>query len=129
MFAELDVVVVSTLLLPVRHVDGTQGCIRQPCPGDEGTVVQVLGQHDYVVECVEPDSGYTLWLAGFTLDELTLPPRDWRFAISEISAGVYQATGDGPSGMHVESTDADPTRATANCRSFAIRNPSGPSDR
>jgi hypothetical protein len=123
MFAELDVVVVSKLLVPDRRVDGTQGCVRQPCLGDDGTIVHVLGPHDFIVECVDPNSGYTLWLADFKADELAVPPKNWRFTLAEVSAGAYRATGDGPSGLHVESTDSDPTRATANCRAFAIRNP------
>jgi hypothetical protein len=44
MFAEPDVVVVSKLLVPSRRVDGTQGCVRQPCLGDDGTVVHVLAR-------------------------------------------------------------------------------------
>jgi hypothetical protein len=123
MFAELEVVVVRALLVPTRAVSGTEGCVRQPNLGDEGTIVHVLGPRDFIVECVDPGTGYTLWIADFKDMELTAPPRGWLFSLSEVSAGVYRAAGDGPRGLHVESTDDDATRATANCRAFAIQHP------
>ena len=123
MFDYLDVVVVRELLTAHRHVDGTAGVVRQPYLGDIATIVHVHDSKNYVVECIDSDSGYTLWLADFHVDELAKPPSGWAFRLSEVSAGVYLATCDGPRGMHAESTDSDPVRATANCRAFAIRYP------
>ncbi|HEY8945579.1 MAG TPA: hypothetical protein VIM73_15025 [Polyangiaceae bacterium] len=122
MFSELDVVVVRELRSSSRHVDGTEGLVRQPVLGDLGAIVQVLAPRRYTVECVEDGTGCTIWLADFDLGELTPPPPGWNFEVVEISANVYRATGNGPRGMRVESTDVDPTRAIANCRAFAVRN-------
>jgi hypothetical protein len=108
MFNELDVVIVSTLCSESRHVTGTSGIVRQPYLGDIGTIVHVHAPTDYIVECVDENTGGTLWLADFRIDELVSLPPAWRFHLSETSAGVYTATGEGPRGMHVESTDADP---------------------
>jgi hypothetical protein len=123
MFNELDVVVVRELLTGHRHVDGTAGVVRQPYLGDIGTVVHVHDSKNFIVECIDSDSGYTLWLAEFHADELVCPPSAWTFRLSEVSPGAYMATGVGPRGMHAESKDSDPVRATANCRAFAIRYP------
>lgn len=71
MFEELSVVVVAKLLVAERRVDGTAGCVRQPRVGDVGTVVHVHGPHDFIVECIEPESGFTLWLADFTAEEVS----------------------------------------------------------
>ena len=121
MFNELDCVVVRALQSPTRHVDGTEGIKRQPRVGDQGTVVHVLGSNAYVVESVD-HAGMTIWLADFSVDELTLPPTGWEFCIDEISAGVYRAAGVGPGGMRTEATDTDPSVAAAVCREFALRN-------
>jgi hypothetical protein len=120
MFSEIDVVVIRKLVSSSRPVDGTAGLVRQPVVGDAGTIVQVLAPHRFTVECVEEGTGCTIWLADFDAGELAEPPVDWRFAISEVSANVYRATGDGPRGLHVESTDTNATLALANCRAFAI---------
>jgi hypothetical protein len=68
-FKELDVVVVRSLRTTVRPVDGTEGVTRQPRVGDVGTVVNILGPADYIVECVDTD-GRTAWVADLNIDEL-----------------------------------------------------------
>jgi hypothetical protein len=120
MFKELDTVVIRSLRTAERRVDGTDAVRRQPRVGDLGTVVHVLGPEDYVVESVDT-SGMTLWLADFGVDELASLPVGWRFSTEERSAGVYQASGVGPGGLHVEATDTDPSLALAVCREFALR--------
>jgi hypothetical protein len=122
MFSEFDIVVVQSLRTPTRQLDGTQAVRRQPRVGDAGTIVHVLGPHDYVVESVDTD-GMTVWLADFHADELALLPPGWRFSAEEVSAGAYKATGVGPGGIQVEATDSDPSLALAVCREFAVRRP------
>ncbi len=68
-FAELDVVRVARLLTPTRRVDGTEAVVRQPCVGDVGAIVHVLGEDTFVVECVDP-AGLTAWVADFVAEEL-----------------------------------------------------------
>ena len=41
--------------------------------------------------------------------------------MTEVSNGVYRATGKGPHGTGVESTDTDPEKVLAHCREFAMR--------
>ena len=122
MFAELDVVIVRALLVPTRSVDGSDGRCRQPRIGDQGTIVHVLDADAFVVESVDA-SGYTIWLADFRRDELAIPPKAWRFVSEEVSPGVYRATGHGPRGLHVQSTDSNLEIAIADCRAFALRFP------
>jgi hypothetical protein len=52
-------------------------------------------------------------------------PAGWLFRVEEISAGVYRATGTGPGGMRVDSTDLDPDKALADCHAFAHRHSDG----
>jgi hypothetical protein len=68
-FRELDAVRVVRLLTPTRQVDGSGGVVREPRPGDLGTIVHVLGEKTFVVECVEA-SGLTVWVADFAAEEL-----------------------------------------------------------
>ncbi len=53
-FGELDVVRVTRLLAPTRRVHGTEDVARPPRVGDVGTIVHVLGEDAFVVECVDP---------------------------------------------------------------------------
>jgi hypothetical protein len=121
MFNEFDTVVVRALVIPTRHVDGTDAVKRQPRVGDEGAIVYVLGPDSYVVECVDA-TGMTVWLADFRADELAAELAGWKFSADEISAGVYRATGVGPGGMRVEASDTESSLALAVCREFALRN-------
>jgi hypothetical protein len=98
MFRELDVVVIRALRSASRRVEGTDRVKRQPRIGDQGTVVEVIGPQEYVVESVD-DAGLTVWLADFAEDELAAPPQGWQYAVEEISAGAYRATAVGPGGM------------------------------
>ncbi len=68
-FRELDVVYVAQLLTSTRPVDGTGAVVRQPRVGDLGTIVNVLGENAFTVECVD-EGGLTLWLADFLTEEL-----------------------------------------------------------
>lgn len=72
---ELDTVRVVQLLTPNRAFDGTEPIKRAPQPGDLGTVVHVHHQNStpvlYTVEAVD-SNGYTLWLADFVPEELSL---------------------------------------------------------
>ncbi|MBK6696896.1 MAG: hypothetical protein IPG50_32640 [Myxococcales bacterium] len=43
--------------------------MRQPRVGDLGTIVNVLGENAFTVECVD-EGGLTLWLADFLTEEL-----------------------------------------------------------
>lgn len=122
MHRELATVVVRKLVQPRRQVTGTERVLRQPRVGDQGTVVRVPGADWRTVECVD-SSGCTLWLGDFHVDELAPPLGHWTFRFAEVSPGAYRATGDGPRGVHVESTDSDPEKATADCREFALRYP------
>lgn len=124
MFNELDSVVVRELRSPSRQVDGTEGFVRQPRVGDQGTIVYVLGPTAYLVESVD-GAGGTIWLAEFSADELAPPPAGWRFSVEEVSAGVYRASGTGPNGMRTEATNQEPSVAVAVCREFALRHARG----
>ena len=67
---EYDLVRVSNLLKSERYVDGSEGVVRQPEVGDEGTVVHVHSPgRAYIVECVD-SQGLTIWLADFVSAEL-----------------------------------------------------------
>ena len=121
MFRELEVVLVRKLRSITREVDGTAGAMRQPRIGDQGTVVLVLGDAEYAVESVKA-SGLTVWLADFHEDELAAALSGWTFAVEEVSAGVYRATGIGPGGLRVEATDTDDSIALSRCRELAIPN-------
>ena len=66
---ELEVVRVVRLIMPTRTVDGTPAVVRLPSVGDIGTVVHVLGEDEFTVECVDAD-GLTAWLADFVGGEL-----------------------------------------------------------
>jgi hypothetical protein len=69
---ELDVVRVAVLLDGHREFSGTEGVCRAPCVGDLATVVHVLEPGcAFVVEAVNSD-GYTLWVADFQAEELSL---------------------------------------------------------
>lgn len=72
---ELDVVRVVRLRTAERPYDGTEGVLRAPRLGDEGTVVLAAARGDadgtVMVECVDAD-GMTIWLADFATDELEL---------------------------------------------------------
>ena len=59
------------------------------------------------------------WLPGST----PATPHAWAFQVEEVSAGVYRCTGIGPRGVRVESTDSDPEKVLADCRTFARRYP------
>jgi hypothetical protein len=121
---DMGVVIVSRLLREEREVTGTAGLVRRPRIGDQGAIVHVLGQEHRTVECVD-SSGGTSWLADFHVTELVsaLTLQLWHFDVREVSAGVYRASGKGPSGMSVDSTDADPDKAMSDCRAFALRYP------
>ena len=74
MLEEYEVVRVAKLLGGERHVDGTEGAVRQPEIGDLGTVLERLGPTEdgfecYIVECVG-EGGVTVWLADFSGAEL-----------------------------------------------------------
>jgi hypothetical protein len=72
-FQEYDVVKVSKLLTETRHIDGTEGVIRQPQAGDSGKIVNILNESgdnsEYIVESVDQE-GMTVWLADFKHSEL-----------------------------------------------------------
>jgi hypothetical protein len=121
-YRELDVVVVRRLIVPTRTVTGTDGVVRQPRIGDQGAVVRLLGSGRCLVECVD-SSRSPLWLSEFHSDELAPALDKWRFDVREVSASAYRAVGNGPRNMRVESTDADPDKALADCRAFALRYP------
>lgn len=121
-YREFDVVVVRTLLLPTREVTGSDRVVRQPRAGDQGSIVHILGNDSYIVECVD-SSGLTVWLADFHADELAPYLDRWTFDVREVSACVYRAIGTGPRNMRVETTDTDPDRALSDCREFALRYP------
>jgi hypothetical protein len=73
-FELFDTVRVTRLLVPDRDVDGSSAEPPQPRVGEEGVVVEVLGDEVYLVERVT-DDGYTLWLAEFGEQELVLARR------------------------------------------------------
>jgi hypothetical protein len=75
------------------------------------------------VECVD-SSGRTVWLADFDFDELCKVPDGWTFELTEMSPAVYSATGLGPRGETVCSTDTDPDKVLRDCRLFALRHSS-----
>jgi hypothetical protein len=110
--------------VPLRVTRFARRAIRRPRIGDQGAIVHVLGQEHRTVECVD-SSGGTSWLADFHVTELVsaLTLQLWHFDVREVSAGVYRASGKGPSGMSVDSTDADPDKAMSDCRAFALRYP------
>ena len=72
---ELDTVRVVRLLTPNRHFDSSYAEGRSPHVGDEGVIVYVHRQNSaptlYTVESVDTN-GYTLWLADFVPEELSL---------------------------------------------------------
>ena len=72
---ERDVVRVVRLRAAERPYDGTEGVLRAPRLGDEGTVVLAAAKGDasatVMVECCDADGG-TIWLADFAADELEL---------------------------------------------------------
>ena len=37
------------------------------------------------------------------------PPEGWAFSVTEVSAGVYRVTGEGPGGVSVERLGTDET--------------------
>jgi hypothetical protein len=119
-FQELATVVVRTLLTERRHITGTEGSSRQPQPGDLGTIVALLGPKACAVECVD-SSGQTVWLTDFDFDELCKVLGRWTFELTEVSPAVYSATGLGPRGETVCSTDTDPDKVLRDCRLFALR--------
>jgi hypothetical protein len=71
LFRELDVVRVTRLLTATRHVDGSRGVVRQPCIGDVGAIVHVLGEKTFAVECVDA-AGLTVWVGDFEAEEIEL---------------------------------------------------------
>ena len=75
----LDRVRVVRLLVARREVDGADAEPPQPRVGEEGTVVEDLGDALFLVERAT-DDGRTMWLAEFDAAELELvdrrPPRD-----------------------------------------------------
>jgi hypothetical protein len=73
-FEPFDTVRITRLLVPDRDVDGSSATPPQPRVGDEGTVVEVLGDDVYLVERATAD-GYTVWLAEFRAQELALAHR------------------------------------------------------
>jgi hypothetical protein len=73
-FELFDTVRVTRLLVPDREVDGSSATPPQPRVGEEGAVVEVLGDDVYLVERVT-DDGHTVWLAEFSAQELTLSRR------------------------------------------------------
>lgn len=44
---------------------------------------------------------------------------EWNFEVEEVSAGIYRATGEDPSGRRVERTGSDPDALLARCREDA----------
>ena len=114
--------VVRDLRQEHRDVQGSAAAPRQPFVGDQGTIVHAGDQWTRTVECVDA-SGYTTWLADFHIDELAPALPAWSFDVREVSPNAYCATGCGPRGMRVESTDSDPDKALADCRAFALRYP------
>ena len=70
--SELDVVKVVALLEQERIISGSEGICRQPQVGDLATIVHVLEPgRAYIAEAVAA-SGYTLWVADFLAEELSL---------------------------------------------------------
>lgn len=70
-FEPFDIVRVTRLLVRDRDVDGRSAAPPQPRVGEEGTVVEALGDDVYLVERVTAD-GCTVWLAEFDARELAL---------------------------------------------------------
>src|SRR5689334_21074771 len=81
-YHELEVVVVSALRDPVRELTGTDRVLRRPRVGDIATIVHVLDEAHYTLECVD-SQGFTCWLADFHVDELAPDLTDWRFEARE----------------------------------------------
>lgn len=73
-FEPFDTVRITRLLVPDRDVDGSSATPPQPRVGEEGTVVEVLGDDLYLVERATAD-GRTIWLAEFRVQELALAYR------------------------------------------------------
>ena len=73
-FEQFDIVRVTRLLVPDREVDGSSAEPPQPRVGEEGTIVEVLGDDVYLAERVTAD-GYTVWVAEFSEAELALVQR------------------------------------------------------
>ena len=76
-FEPFDTVRVARLLVADREVDGSSAEPPQPRVGEEGSVVEVVGDDLYLVERVT-DDGRTLWLAEFDEQELALVHRAGR---------------------------------------------------
>ena len=76
-FEPFDTVRVARLLVADREVDGSSAEPPQPRVGEEGSVVEVVGDDLYLVERVT-DDGRTLWLAEFDEQELALGHRAGR---------------------------------------------------
>jgi hypothetical protein len=84
---ELDVVRVCRLFTSTRRIDGTPTVLRLPMIGDIGTIVHVLSEDAFTVECVDAD-GLTVWLADFTGGELEVVPE-----LPDASTPVSLGTG------------------------------------
>ena len=74
-FEPTDVVLVQSLSVPDRVVDGPSAAPPQPHVGDIGTVVESLGDDLYLVERVT-DDGQIVWTAEFHASELALLERE-----------------------------------------------------
>lgn len=112
---ELDQVRVVRLRAAERPYDGTEGVLRAPRLGDEGTVVRAAAKGDasatVMVECCDADGG-TIWLAEFAADELELTdaslmdkrqraarhPFGWAFTgiLAFVGCAIGLLTGDPP---------------------------------
>ena len=63
---------IANLNAATRHIEGTEGVVRQPQIGDSGTIVHVhVPGKAFIVECVDSE-GYTVWVGDFDSSELEL---------------------------------------------------------
>jgi hypothetical protein len=70
-FELLDTVRLVDLIARRRAVDDSVGTGDEPQLGEMGTVVEIVGEGRYLVECDEGTSG-PRWIAEFLEDELEL---------------------------------------------------------
>jgi hypothetical protein len=70
-FEMLDTVRLVDLIDRGRVIDDTVGTGDEPQLGDTGTVVEIVGEGRYLVECDEGPGG-ARWVAEFLEDELEL---------------------------------------------------------
>lgn len=110
-----DVVRIARLGVADRPHDGSEGSMRAPRVGDEGTVVWVdevgTANGSCLVECVA-DDGTTIWLADFAAHELELVARSVevgkpkrrsvRRAVLWIGLAVITLTASGIGACYVE---------------------------